>query len=108
MGTPETATVTINGSPPVNTFNPCVPYGNCYQAVPESGTVSVIVDGITFTTGYGGGTTANQIASNLAASMNYQYSPITATVNGATITIYASVNGSDTNYPLSVSETFNP
>jgi pimeloyl-ACP methyl ester carboxylesterase len=106
-GTPGTATVTISGSPQSYTFNPCAPHGTCTQTMPESGTVSITVDGIAFTMGYDGAT-ASQIASNLAIIMNYQYSPVTATVNGATITINASVNGSDTNYSLAVSETYNP
>ncbi len=108
VGTPGTATVNIQGSPQSISFNPCAPYQWCPQTVNEGGSVSITIDGVTFTSGYGGSTNASQIASGLAALMNYQYSPVTATVSGATITINAAVNGADTDYPLTVSDTFGP
>jgi hypothetical protein len=47
--------------------------------------------------------TSAQLASALASQMNYQYSPISATVSGSKITITSSINGAATNYPLSTS-----
>ncbi len=76
--------------------------------VTESGTINVTVGGIGFTASYGAGSTANNIASALAGEMNYPLSPVSATVTGTTITITSTINGAATNYPLSVSSTYNP
>lgn len=108
VGTPGSGTVTINGGPASVTFNPCqnnvYPAPNyCPQTIYEGGDVAVTVGSQTYTTGYGEGTTAAQIASALASQMNYALSPIFATVSGTTITIRSIVNGAATNYSLSTS-----
>jgi hypothetical protein len=52
------------------------------------------------------GSTASTIAAALSAALNYPLSPVSATVSGATITLRSTVNGAATNFPLSVSYTF--
>jgi hypothetical protein len=107
-GTPGTATVTISGGPRSTISNPCGPTGQCPETIYETGTVSVMVDGETFTSDYGGPSNqASWLASDLANQMNYPLSPISATVSGSTITITSVVNGSLTDYPLATSGTFN-
>lgn len=108
VGSPGTGTVTINGSPQSITFNPCqnnvYPAPNyCPQTIYEGGNVAVAVGSQTYTTGYGQGTTAAQIASALASQMNHALSTISATVSGTTISIRSTLNGAATNYPLSTS-----
>jgi pimeloyl-ACP methyl ester carboxylesterase len=108
-GTPGTGSVTISGSPQSKSANGCpnsYPY-NCWYTIYEGGSVSVTVRGQIFTTSYGGPSfTSAQLASALASQMNYQNSPISATVSGSKITISSSVNGAATNYSLSTSYMF--
>lgn len=106
VGTPGTGSVTISGSPQDQTFNMCpnsYPY-NCWQTIPESGTVSITVNGVTSTVNYGGSMTAEQIASYLAGQISS--SLVSATASGSTIYITSTLNGAATNYPLSTSYTF--
>jgi len=105
-GTPGTGSVTISGFPDSEFINPCSP-AKCFKTVYESGSVSVTINGQTYSTSYSGGSwTATQLASNLANSTNYPGSPITATVSGARINISGSVNGVATDFPLSTAYTF--
>ena len=101
-GTPGTGSVTIDKS-----FWPteqCT-WGECTW---ESGTVSALVGGLTFTVSYGSASDSQaSIASALAAQMNYQDSPISATASGSTVAIKSSVNGAATNYPIGTAYTCN-
>jgi len=113
IGTPSTASVTINGAErSVNKrISPCQPGSDqwedgCRYTIYDSGSVSVIVNGYTFTVYYDQGSTASTIAAALSAALNYPLSPVSATVSGATITLRSTVNGAATNFPLSVSYTF--
>ncbi len=106
VGSPGSGTVTINGSPQSATINFCPQWGWCPVTVPEFGSVSVTVAGMTFTTTYDGNTTGSEIASYLASQMGYQGSLLSVTVSGTTITITSAINGASTNYPLSTSYTF--
>lgn len=101
-GTPGTGSVTIDKS--IWPTESCV-WGECTW---ESGTVSVLVGGLTFTVSYGSASDSQaSIASALAAQMNYQDSPISATPSGSTIAIKSSVNGAATNYPMGTAYTCN-
>jgi pimeloyl-ACP methyl ester carboxylesterase len=114
-GTPGYGTVTVSGYPGSYEYNPCqpIPHGEvpppCWKTVYESGTVSVIVAGDTFSAAYSGTSpSATALASGLASEMNYPLSPVSATVSGTTITITSTINGAATDYPLVTSATFNP
>lgn len=104
-GSPGTGSVTINGQEHMCSYTS---YPSCYENIWESGTVMVTVGGLVFTVSYSGNENASSgaIASTLAQYMNYQDSPLTATVSGSTVTIKSSINGAATNYSLSTSYTY--
>ncbi len=99
--TPGTGTVTINGSERDNTFDPCQPHSSCPQAIPDTGYVSVTVNGQTATTTYGLPDTAASVAASLANAVNGSSLPVTATANGSLVTLTAKTGGASTNYSLS-------
>jgi hypothetical protein len=107
VGTPGTGTFTIQGSPESDKVNIC-PHEvePCYITYYETGTVTLAIEGRSFTASYSVNTTAGQLAQSLASAMNSSGSPISATVSGAVITMKSVVNGADTDYPLSTSYTF--
>lgn len=110
-GTPSAGTVTINGverekviTYPCNLkLNPpCPPPTVIY----ESGSVTLTVGNDAYTVGYSGSSpTSSSVAAELAAVINEQ-SLVTASVSGSTITLTSRENGSQTNYCLSASYTF--
>lgn len=88
--------------------NPCPPRITC-PPIPEYdiGTVTITVAGDSYTASAGApGMTASQLATNLANLINAG-SLVSASVSGATITLTSRVNGSQTNYGLSTSYTYN-
>jgi hypothetical protein len=109
VGTPGVATVTVQGAGETGTFSPCPPnpHATCVETMSETGTISITIAGITFSTTYGGYPSTANLAAALAMQMNGPLSPISATVSGSTINISSTVSGADTNYPLSTSFTFN-
>jgi len=116
VGTPGQGTVAIVGGPKEDVWNPCDQPprpGNCPETIWESGTVSVSVGGVTAAAQYSGSTaSAYTMASTIASALNYPLSPVSASASGsasdAVITITSTLNGSGTNYPLVVSETYGP
>jgi YD repeat-containing protein len=72
-----------------------------YTTSYDSGTTSVILNGTTYSTTWGQGSTAGSIATALAASLNGTL--VSATANGGVISIVANAQGASTNYTLSVS-----
>ncbi|HXL21809.1 MAG TPA: RHS repeat-associated core domain-containing protein [Candidatus Dormibacteraeota bacterium] len=69
----------------------------------DFGTVSVTVGNFTASTGYGRTTTAAGLASTLGGQFNSNSSsPVTATVNSATINFVSKQAGTQTNYVLSI------
>jgi len=116
VGTPGVATVTLTGSETTGTYNRCaIPpnHGNCPVTLQAAGTLTVTVAGKTFNTSYppqSGTPTSASLAASLATQMNQPLSPITASVTTSgttsTVTIESSVNGIDTNYPLTASYTY--
>jgi pimeloyl-ACP methyl ester carboxylesterase len=112
-GTPGTASVTFSGSPQTYTFNPCqgLPYPsnpNCPQTIYNNGTISITILNDSYTIGYGGTVTTNQLAQSLANQVNQATdSLVTATVvNGNVVNLTSSLLGTQTNYPLASSATF--
>jgi RHS repeat-associated protein len=106
---PGTASFTMSGSSQTIMVNHCPPPQNCPTPMTNSGTISVIINGITFNTGYGStNDTAASVAANLTASLNgTSGSPVTATQSGSTITVTARTSGAATNYAVSTSSSWN-
>jgi RHS repeat-associated protein len=114
-GSPGTATVTINenSGQVSNTFQVCYPVNGQQQCSNEtvynSGTITLTVDGVPYSTGYGpppptGSSTTSSIASALASQIS---GSVTAVANGSTIVLTATTTGGVTNYSLSLSATYN-
>jgi hypothetical protein len=110
-GAVSTGLVTIAGQEKTHVYDPCPP-SHCYAIAYESGTVSLTVDGNTFTATYGSSSdTALSVAQNLASKLNYSMTAVSAqaaavTSTTATITLTSTVSGAETNYPLAASATF--
>lgn len=71
--------------------------------------VSVVVNGVTYSVSYlMPGETADQVAAGLVAEINEEPpdSAISASVSGSTVYVTSNINGSDTNYSFSASQTF--
>jgi RHS repeat-associated protein len=71
----------------------------------DSGTVSIAVNGFIASASYGQGSTTTSIASALTSAFSVSGSPVSASVSGNTITISATVPGSESNLPLTTSNT---
>ena len=101
---PGTGTVTIGGTEQHITqdcvHHPCpVTY--------DTGTVSIIVNGLTTTVSYGQTSTSTTIATALTNAIDGNGSlPVSASLSGTVITLTAKTSGSGTNYPLSTSVTY--
>lgn len=72
-----------------------------------SGTATIVVNGFTATFSDYGAATPAIIASGLASALNVSGSPVTAYAIGATIIITSKASGPASNYPFSVSWTWN-
>ena len=128
--TPGTGSVTISGSEqtrtgsagsgsigissgPANCIQPGLPYSQQWQ--PQSGSITVTINGATAGTNWGGNCnsssetlqpSATQVAANLAAGINASAANVTATANGTTINLVAKTTGANTNYSVSVTESW--
>jgi RHS repeat-associated protein len=95
------ATITIGGTEQSITFNPCQGYGSCPTQMPDYGTITVTVNGYSVYGSYTLGSTMQQIATSIAASLNTNAgSFLTATANGSAVTITATDPGAESNYFL--------
>jgi RHS repeat-associated protein len=102
-GTPGTGSVTITGSEQSTSVNECPGNGTpCWYTVYDTGTVTVMVNGVTAGTGsYGGGDTPSSVATSVAYAINHNSSsPVSASANGAAVNLTAKSSGSVTNYSL--------
>lgn len=112
VGSPGTGWATISGQdlsrtiiygcPPAE--HPCP-----RQTFYDYGSITLTIGNDPFTVGYQGvSDTPASIASSLANVINAQtQGPVSATVSGSTIYLTAKFDGTITNYPLSVSYTYN-
>ena len=80
----------------------------CYQtcnSVPDTGTLSVAINGFTSSASYGSSSTDAALASTLATGFNASGSPVTATntSGSSTFAVTAKTTGSSSNYPISIS-----
>lgn len=106
-GTPGTGYVTVAGAEQeIYEGNPCYPHGSCPEYKYDYGTLKISVDGFVASTSFGEGSTFGELAIGLEDQLNASNSPVTATVDAGKITITAKGFGSSTNYPLSVSWTW--
>lgn len=106
-GTPGTGTLTINGNGAITQYCYQTYYGQQCQTINESGGINVTIANVTEGAGYSGTGQEDAIASQIANNFNADSkSPVTASLNGTTITFTAKVNGANTNYPFSVSESW--
>jgi hypothetical protein len=106
VGTPGVATVTISGSPFTSSYCPTGVRSQCTR-ITEASILSITIAGNTYIVPMSTGS-ASWGAGYLVSLINQPYSPVVATASGATVTIRSSVNGADTNYPISTSFTFLP
>jgi YD repeat-containing protein len=97
---PGTGTVTISGTEQSTVINPCEPHSSCPETIYDSGTVTVTVNGTPYTTGYGEGMTSAALADNLASTIT-SGTVVSATADGAVITLTAKTKGASTDYSLS-------
>jgi RHS repeat-associated protein len=108
--TSGTGSVSIGGGPDQSTtvYYVCGPNGQrCSRTVYDSGGVSVTVNGFTTAPAsyYQSSTTAS-IAASLASALNASGSPVTASSSGNTVTMTAKVTGAASDYPVSVSVSY--
>lgn len=108
-GSPGSASVVIAGG--VQTGQQCYYYyggENCVN-IYNAGGVSVTINGDTHSGGGGDpSVTDADVANQIASGFNNDPgSPVTAVVSGGTIYFTAIGNGSDTDYPLSIGESWN-
>ncbi len=81
--------------------------GQAPQTIYDSGTVTVTVNGHPDSAPYQQGSTTSTIASGVATAINNDGSAyVTASASGSTLTVTAKQTGSGTNYPFSVSITY--
>jgi RHS repeat-associated protein len=73
----------------------------------DNGTLTVTVNGFPGSVSYGSTSTPAGLASALASALSVSGSPVTATSNGATITLAAIGVGAATNYSVSTSASWN-
>jgi RHS repeat-associated protein len=88
----------------------CIQWGGHWEYTTywDRGSVSVTVNGLTKSTTYGQSSTAAAIATALGSAINADSGyPVTAAVNGATITLTAKTSGAATNYTLTVASSSN-
>jgi len=112
-GTSGSSTLTVTGTDGVNqvctiTWVPEGPYHTPTQVktcnyVPDTGTLSVTINGFTASVSYGGGSSDSALASQLAAGFNMSGSPVTASASGSAFTVTAIAKGAASNYPISFS-----
>lgn len=114
--TPGTGSLSVDFDPTQesNTFTVCSvkKRNSCQQeTVYNSGQITVTVNGFMASTPYGppppvGPYTPEYIASALAGALNVAGSPVTAVANSSTVTLTSIAAGSDTNYSVSLSATY--
>jgi len=92
------ATLTITGAERDQQFATCPPaQGYCYTAIPDTGTVTINVNGAVASISYGLYITNAQIASSLAGSINAISQQVIAFASGSTLTIRTLTPGTSGN-----------
>ncbi len=79
-----------------------IPETTC-KLVPDTGSLSVTIDGFTATASYGSGVADATIAQTLVAGFSAQGSPVTAVQNGSSFTLTTVATGTGANYPITLS-----
>jgi RHS repeat-associated protein len=81
--------------------------GQDSQSIPDTGTVSITVNGFLSSTSFGSSSTPASIASALASGFSASGSPVGASLSGSALTLTAIEPGSSSNYSLSTSVAWN-
>jgi len=81
--------------------------GGGTNGTPDTGKVSVTVNGFIASAQYGSGSTPGSIATALASALSASGSPVTGSANGSVVTMRATQSGANSNYPFSSSVTWN-
>jgi RHS repeat-associated protein len=104
VGTSGTGQISISGSERTTTFY--VPCGSqqCPVTAYDSGQITAVVNGTSYTVPWGSGYTPTTIATQLASVINAG-SLATANATGSAVSITAKTTGTASNYSLSVSST---
>ena len=116
MATSGTGTLTVTGSDGTyqycTTTYQCVPSDSqCWTRIPNTtcntypntGTLTVTINGFTSSASYASGTTDAAIATALTTGFNASGSPVTAVRSGSSFTLTAKTTGTASNYPITIS-----
>jgi RHS repeat-associated protein len=107
--TSGTGTISISGGPDQSTSvgYVCGPNGQmCWRTVYDNGSISVTVNGFTASAGYYQASGIGSISTDLANALNASGSPVTASGGGGGVTMTAKATGTASNYPVSVSVSY--
>lgn len=103
-GTQATGSVTISGTEGSTVSCVTLPgHGTHCTTVPDSGQLTITVNGFSASVDSGSGSTSAALASSLASALNGSGSPVTASVNGSVISLVSIVRGNGADYSLSAS-----
>jgi RHS repeat-associated protein len=104
IGTPSSGTISITGverSTQICPANTRI-HSDC-TLVPDTGSLTVFVNGFSVTTNTGAGSTDPSVAAAIATALNTTGSPVSATSSGNLVTITTLATGPNTNYNVSIS-----
>ena len=76
---------------------------NSCNSVPDTGTLSVTINGFTSSASYGSGSTDSSVAGSLVSGFNASGSPVACTQSGSSLAVTAKTTGTASNYPISIS-----
>jgi RHS repeat-associated protein len=99
------ASIVFTGSNVSRTIDPCYPHGSCPQPANNFGTLSVTVNGTTFTVNYDQTSNVATLAPALGSAMNGTLLNASGGTSGA-IGFSAKATGASTNYNFSTSTTW--
>jgi RHS repeat-associated protein len=102
-GAYATGWVTVNGQD--GTHQVCVPgqYGQVCNNVPDTGTISITVNGFVGSATFGPADTDSGLAAKLATALNASGSPVSAASSGGSVNLTSNVMGPAGNYSLTIS-----
>jgi RHS repeat-associated protein len=87
--TAGTAIITISGTEGEHEICITKPEPECFGPYPDTGSLTVTINGFAATASWGSGSTAATVAASLAGALNSSQSPVTASVNGTSVTMMA-------------------
>jgi RHS repeat-associated protein len=104
-GTHEVCTTVNTCEPSPSACNIIVPITTCTGGIPDTGSISVALDGFEVGESYQSGTTDAALAQGFVSGFNNSGSPVTATYNGSnSFTLKAKATGPSSDYPITFSD----